>query len=557
MKQSDRTTSQSIVLLFVLAWTSSLHGQNAIPERVGVGPAQKKLSFREAIQLALTSNLEIEIEKTNTAIAQQAIRAAQGSFDPSFRWLPSYESRNTPVGSVLLGSDGKLSETFHNQNFQFLQKLPKTGSVFSVDFENNRQTSTNPFNSLNPLFNSRLFVNFNQPLWRNREIDAERAELRIRRKQFDISETEFELKVIDVIARVEQAYWNLVAARQDVQVQAESVKLAQEQFDQNKRMIDAGMLAPVELAASKAELERRNDMWYSSVGRLTEVENTLKTLLSGSRLDEIWKDEIIPLDDRVGEASPEPELGEAVTQALQRRPEMQLVNQRQETNQVQKLFSASQTKPQVNFVASYGNTGLGGSLVSNPNDPFTESQALLYDRVNDLSAGAGLPPLVPPNFGSVPPYLVGGYGTALSNLFSGRFQSVLAGLVFQLNVRNRTAQANLAQSLVTERRLKLEQSTIEQIIELETRNALQEIRTTRQRIIATSAGVQAAQEKLESETRLFQSGESTNFLVLTRQNELSESRRRMVVANLDFNKAVARLGLALGKTLDNYNITLK
>jgi outer membrane protein TolC len=69
--------------------------------------------------------------------------------------------------------------------------------------------------------------------------------------------------------------------------------------------------------------------------------------------------------------------------------------------------------------------------------------------------------------------------------------------------------------------------------------------------------VQAAQEKLESETRLFQSGESTNFLVLTRQNELSESRRRMVLANLDFNKAVARLGQALGTTLQSHNITLK
>jgi hypothetical protein len=233
------------------------------------------------------------------------------------------------------------------------------------------------------------------------------------------------------------------------------------------------------------------------------------------------------------------------------------VSQHQETNQIQKMFNASQTKPQVNFVASYGNTGLGGSLVSNQDDPFTQSNALLYGRVNELSAGAGLPPLVPPNFGGVPPSLIGGYGTSLSNLFSGRYQSVLVGLAFELNLRNRTAQANLAQSLVTERRLKLEQSSVEQIIEIQTRNALQEIRTTRQRIAATSASVQAAQEKLESETRLFQSGESTNFLVLTRQNELSESRRRMVLANLDFNKAVARLGQALGTTLQSYNITLK
>ena len=115
-----------------------LQGQGLLPDRVGVGPAQKKLSFRSAIQTALASNLEIEIEKTSTAIAQLAIRAAQGAFDPSFRWLPGYESHHTPVGSVLLGSDGKLSETFHNQNFLFLQKIPQSGASFSINFDNNR-----------------------------------------------------------------------------------------------------------------------------------------------------------------------------------------------------------------------------------------------------------------------------------------------------------------------------------------------------------------------------------------------------------------------------------
>ncbi len=89
------------------------------------------------------------------------------------------------------------------------------------------------------------------------------------------------------------------------------------------------------------------------------------------------------------------------------------------------------------------------------------------------------------------------------------------------------------------------------------RNALQQIQISRQRIQAAEASAKAAKEKLDSETRLFQTGEPTNFLVLTRQNEFADSRRRVVVANLDFNKAISRLEQALGATLDSHKVALK
>ncbi|MCW5977773.1 MAG: TolC family protein [Bryobacteraceae bacterium] len=98
---------------------------------------------------------------------------------------------------------------------------------------------------------------------------------------------------------------------------------------------------------------------------------------------------------------------------------------------------------------------------------------------------------------------------------------------------------------------------MEQRIEAQVRNALQELETARQRITAAESSARASQEKLDSEVRLFQTGESTNFLVLTRQNELADSRQRVVAAKADFNKAVARLRLAVGTTLETYNIAVQ
>ena len=230
--------------------------------------------------------------------------------------------------------------------------------------------------------------------------------------------------------------------------------------------------------------------------------------------------------------------------------------QRREVNDVQTQFNKDQLKPQINLVGTYTNAGLAGALGTADN-PFSASNGPLYDRLNRLSATAGLPPILPPSFGSLPGFLVGGYGQALQSLFGGRFPSVQVGVQFDLNLRNQTAQANLAQTVIADKRLNLEKTRAEQIIDMQVRNALQSLQASRQRITAATAAVTAAQEKLDSESRLFQTGESTNFLVLTRQNELLESRRRAVVAQLEFNKAAARLEQAKGETLETYQITVR
>jgi outer membrane protein TolC len=172
-------------------------------------------------------------------------------------------------------------------------------------------------------------------------------------------------------------------------------------------------------------------------------------------------------------------------------------------------------------------------------------------------AQAGLPPLSNAGTGSLPDNLLGGYGATLGNLFGARYQSFQGGLSVDLTFHNQAAQANLAQSVIAERRLKLQQAQAEQIIEVQVRNALQSLRTAQQRIAAADASSRAAQEKLASETRLFQTGESTNFLVLTRQNEYADARRRVLVANLDFNRAIVRLEQATGQTLEAHKVSVK
>jgi HAE1 family hydrophobic/amphiphilic exporter-1 len=533
-----------------------LCGAQETPPRAGVGMIQRKLTLKEAIALAVAGNFDIEIRRADTAAAAAAVRAARGFFDPTFRWLPLAEARNTPVGSVLESSSGKLSENFFIQNLYYRQRLPWKGSEFQASFENTRQTSSNPFVSLDPLYSSRLVLSFTHPLLRGRDIDPDRAQLEIRHKQQDLSETELRLRTIDIVTAVEQSYWTLVSARQDAEVRLDTVEWAREQLARNRRMIDAGTLAPVELAASEAELQRRLDTWYASLQAITEAENTLKTMLASGRQDPLWGEEIIPVEVGTLEPPDVADLRALTAQALHDRVELRVTGTQREINEIERRQAEDQVKPQMNLVGSYISSGLAGSLRPQ-DDPFSSSQVALYQRLNQLSAQAGLAPVPPPSFGSLPDQLVGGYGSTLLNLLGGRYQSVQAGLQIDFTFRNQTAHANLAQTAIAARRIELQRAQISQAIEAQVRNAVQAIQTARQRIAAAEASVRAAKEKLDSETRLFQTGESTNFLVLTRQNEFTDSRHRLLVAQLDFNRAVSRLDQALGSTLVRHNIAIK
>ncbi|HEY3439163.1 MAG TPA: efflux RND transporter permease subunit [Paludibaculum sp.] len=528
-------------------------------KRVGVTALEKKIALDEALQLALKNNLEIEVERTNMATALSAIQGARGSFDAVVLYNPSIETRNTPVSNTLAGANGKLVEHLANNNVSLRQRTPWQGMSFHVDFDNNRTSTNSPFAALNPTFTSRLTAGFALPLWRYRQEDLDRATLKIRMKQNQQSRSDFETRVSDVITRAVSAYWDLAAAIEDAVVASDGVRLAQEQHDRNLRQISAGTLAPIESSASEAELQRRIDSYSSAIGLVTAAENQLKVILTPDREDALWNERLVPTDRRPSDL-PTEDVREATTIAIQKRPELRSLELRVEQNEVQKNLARSATKPQVNLTANYSSAGLAGTQPqSSSSGGFAAAFGPLFGRVNDLSTLAGLPPLPPISIGggSIPTSYIGGYGQALNNMFGFGSQSVQAGLAIEWNPRNRAAEAQLDQVAINERRLKLARLQLEQGINAEVRTALQALETARQRITAARASEKASLEKLESEIRLFSTGESTNFLVLTRQNELVDSRRRLVGAYLLQNKAIAQVQRVLGTTLEANKISLQ
>jgi outer membrane protein TolC len=139
-------------------------------------------------------------------------------------------------------------------------------------------------------------------------------------------------------------------------------------------------------------------------------------------------------------------------------------------------------------------------------------------------------------------------------MLTGRYQTFQVGLSVDLNLRNRAAAAGHSHAQLAESRMRLEQRKLEQIIYQQVRDAVQGIESARQRVAAAAASGRAARENLDSETRRFAAGESTSFMVLTRQNELAQSRLRAVMAAIDLNRAHVRLRQSIGGTLASYGL---
>jgi HAE1 family hydrophobic/amphiphilic exporter-1 len=433
--------------------------------------------------------------------------------------------------------------------------LLRSGGNLSLFFNNSRDTTNNVFTNLNPVFNTSFGFDFTQPLLRNLRVDAPRREIQVARKQVALSDAQFRLRVIETVTAVVQSYWDLAYTYSDLAVKQETAQWALNQLEINKRLAAAGALAQVQVVEAEAELQRREGDVLVAMENINRAQNLLKQLLLPDRRDPLWAENFKPAD----EADLRPSrlaLGDAIQKALASRPELEQLSLQSELNNIEAAFNRDQVKPQVDLLASYLSTGLAGALLDQAN-PFSAQNEIFLGRLNDLSRLAGLPPIQPLPQGSLPAKLLGGYGSSLSNLINQDFRTFQVGVTLNFPIRNRTAEANLARTLAAARQLQTLRQRTEQLVEADVRNALQAVATAEKRVEAARAGRTASQAQLDSEERRFRAGETTNFFVLTRQNQLSEARSREMRALADHNIAVAQLQRATAATLDTFHIQLK
>ncbi|HEX6185539.1 MAG TPA: TolC family protein [Pyrinomonadaceae bacterium] len=527
-------------------------------ERVGVDMSeQRALSVREVIELALANNKDIEVARENVRAAEFDLQAARGVYDPRFLTSSYYERTEQPTASFLSGSPtGSVTQSgfFSSSSVQGLE--PKFGGGYRVDFVNNRITTNNQFAALNPQYPTALTFSYTQPLLRGLRFDQNRRLIEIGKKNLSLTDAQFRQRAVETITAVQRAYWDLVYALRNLQIQREAVRDARAQLEHNKRLVGEGLLAPIDVVAAEAQVSGFEQSVYSALDDVGRAENYLKSLVAENREAPIWRVAIVPVD-AVDLAPPQVSLDEAMAAALKGRPELLSSDVAREINEIEQRFAREQTRPQVDLVASYGLVGLAGAENSAGLNPLTASNLEIRNRINQLSAAAGLAPLPDLPAQSVPTNLVGGEGQSLVNLAANRYTSFRAGVTVNLPFRNTTARAQLGRTLVEQERIRTQREQLEQLIQVDVRNALQLVRTAESRLRAAASARSASEQQYASERRKLDAGQSTVFLVLERQTQLATARGNELRAQTELNKSIAELQRATGNSLEQNRVELR
>jgi HAE1 family hydrophobic/amphiphilic exporter-1 len=525
--------------------------QRPLPElsRVGVDlNRQRPLSLRDAIAMALANNKDIEVARTAVKIAEFDLLGGRGLYDPRFSTTAFYERNKSPIASFLSGgSNGSITQSDFSGSARLEGLSPKYGGNYVIDFSSIRLTTNNQFTALSSQYPTALTFSYVQPLVRGVKSDKNRRQVAIAKKNLALTDAQFRQKAIETITNVQRAYWDLVFALRSVQIHRDAVRVARSQLEHNKRLVQEGQLAPIDVVAAEAQITTFEQNVYSALEEVSKSENNLKNMIAENQHSDLWQESVVPTDP-VDLTVPEVSLPEALKTAMENRPELQQSNVAQEINKIDQQFYGDQKKPAIDLVGTYSMIGLSGAL-GNATNPFVGSSVQLRDAVNKLLRNAGFDELPDAPSQTISPELVGGFSQSVQNLLSNRYGNLRVGVQINLPLRNRTAEAQYGRSLVEGERIVAQRVQLEQTIQVDVRNALQAMRSAEARLQAAAATRAANEQQLTSEQRRLDAGQSTTFLVLERQTALTASRGAELKAQTDLNKALADLQRATGNAL--------
>jgi len=468
-------------------------------------PATLRLGVDDAVKMALDDNVDLRADRLDPQISDTRVAAASGVFRPTIVTALNSNNQLQPPSSFLVPT--ATSTDVVTTNAGLSQRLPRFGTSYSLAWTTAHTSSNSFLNSYNPLLQSGLSVNVSQPLIRDLIIDQSRQNLAVSRTNRDIADTRLRESLVHTTAAVKSAYWNLVAARANVDARRTALDLAQELGRVNKAKVDVGTSPPLDLVSAQAEVASDQEQLIIAETAVKQAEDRLRVLIFDPTKRENWNVQIEAIDSPpVGTAAVDVEA--AVTRALAERADLQRARKDIDNAQIGVKYADNQRLPDVRLNASYAANGLGGTQV--------------------LRAGGFPGTIVGP--GDITPF-----GTVLSQLFARDFPTWSVGVSVSYPIGESTEQANLARAKLersqSDERLKgAEARAIQQV-----RDAAWKIEMNAKRIETTRAARELAEQRLDAERKRYEVGMSTSFLVIQAQRDLAQAKTNELGAVLSYD----------------------
>jgi outer membrane protein TolC len=460
-----------------------------------------------------------------------------GSFDPIFTAGLSLEHLTEQASSPFAGAPTVRQNT-GLANFQYQQYFP-SGTTLTVGFNNQRQTSNSLFTSLNPLINTGFRATVTQHLLEGLSFNANRRLIRIAKNNREISDVAFRNQVIQTVSQIENIYWDLVSAYENVRVQESSLALSQKTLADNKKQVEIGTLAPIEIVRAESGVAAANQSLITAQTNLQLQELLMKNAISKNLSDPtLVTAHVVPTDTMtLPTTEPVVPIQDLINDALSHRPELAQSRIDLSNREITRKATANLLLPSVDLVGWYGSAALGG--ITNPG-------------VICGTPGARTPPFC--FSGSTTP--PGGFGGAFSNLFGYNYPDYAVGFNVNIPIKNRFAQATQVRSELEYRQSQMLLQQLQNQIAIQVRNAQFTVQQNRAQVLAAQSAEELARQSLDAEQKKYALGASTTTLVLTAQRDLAQAQSNTVAALDNYEKSKVQLDLATGLTLTHNGIEM-
>ena len=473
----------------------------------GPGASAVDLTVDEAVTRALDRNLDIAVERINPQTYDLTIASLRGTYQPV---VTSTIGRNYIVQlptSQLIGGV-RVENTTGTANVGTNWSLPWYGSSVTVGFNNRKQDSTNLFTTFTPQYNATLSFGVVQPLLRGFKIDLTRQQLEVQTLNRDISEIQLQSTLVNTVANVRNAYWDLVAAREAVEVARRSLALAEKLVEDNQVRVEVGTLAPIDVYQAESEAATRRQSLAQADQTLKTAELALKRLIVSGTDDPMWPAIIVPVDRP--DFRPVPiDLTGAVRSALEGRTDLRQARKQLDSSLVNVDYLGNQRLPALDFQAGYGLQGIGGTRY--------------------IREGTG---------GPVIAVIPGGYGDAVSMMGAADYPQWNASVVMSYPLGTSAADAQHARAKLQVSQARARVRALELQVATEVTNIASQIESNLRRVEAATAARELAQKRLEAEESKFEVGMSTNFFVVQAQRDLFDAQIVELRARLDYQKSI-------------------
>jgi outer membrane protein TolC len=509
--------------------TAQLGGQTTAPAS---GP-KIALTLEDAVKLTLERNLDIAVQRLNPEISDLAIATARAAYFPSLTSTVLTQGQTTASTNSIAGGAAAVGVTNDaaNWNGGLAQNLRWGGGSYNLALNNTRSTSTSTVSLYNPSYTPLWTAQFTQPLLRNLTTDSNRQQLQISRLNRDISDVQLKATITNTVSNVRNAYWDYVFAVQSVDVAKQSLDLANKQVEDNQTRVQVGTMAPIDVVQAQAQAASALQNLVVAQANMRTSELALKRLIVSGTEDPNWNATIDPVDrpDFRPEAI---DLDAAIRRALSQRTDLAIAQKDVQANDVTLKYLSDQTRPQADLVANYGLSGIGGTQL--------------------IRANNGVGTTSNPVVSTIP----GNYFDSVSSLFGANYPRWTVQVNFSYPLGLSTQQASVARARVQLNQVQAQLKQIELQVATEVTNQAITIRSNAERVQAAQSARELAQRQLDAENSKFAVGMSTNYFVITAQNQLATAQNNELQAILNYRKSLVDFDRLQQTTLQNQNITL-